>query len=58
MSDKKHGPYDKWPPDSPGHLIQKINAAFEGAEPGEYIAVYVEVENPITGYHVVKQPAG
>jgi hypothetical protein len=57
MSDKKHGPYQPWPPASPGHLIQEIKDAFDGADPGEYIAVYVEVNNPISGYHVVKEPA-
>lgn len=42
----------------PGQLKQEINDMFEGANPGEYTALIVKVENPITGYQVVKQPVG
>jgi hypothetical protein len=41
----------------PGQLKQEIDDQFEGAAPGDYIALIVRVENPISGYQVVKQPA-
>lgn len=49
--DKKE--WKKWPP---ANLHKEIEDEFpDGTEPGEYCAVIVQVENPISGYIVVKK---
>ena len=48
------GGFKSWPGVSPGQLKNEIQAAFEGCEPGEFYALIVKVENPITGYKVIK----
>jgi len=51
------GSNSKWADLKPGQLKKLIEDKFEGAAPGEYYALIVEVTNPITGYQVIKKPA-
>jgi hypothetical protein len=58
MSNGGHGGgFKSWVGVSPGHLKQEIEDTFSGCQPGEYYALIVQVQNPITGYKVVKVEA-
>jgi hypothetical protein len=48
--------FKKWIGLPPGQLEKEINAEFKDATPGVYYALVVNVENPITGYQVIKKP--
>lgn len=54
MANGKEKPWKKWK-DKHGDLKDEIDEMFKGAEPGEYRALIVNVENPISGYIVVKE---
>ena len=45
-----------WKDLTPGHLMQEIEAAFRNCNPGDYYALVLQCENPISGYKVVKIP--
>ncbi len=55
----KNKPWKHWR-DVPqnDHLKREIDDWFRGKPPGEYCAVIVKVENPITGYKVVDVQSG
>jgi hypothetical protein len=57
MANDKERSWKDWPKVPPGQLKHEIEKEFEGAQAGEYCALLVKVENPITGYSVVKRPA-
>ena len=50
------GNFKNFPNVPPGQLKHEIEEKFDGAAPGEYYALVVKVENPITGYQVIKVP--
>ena len=49
----EHGKDGHYKPVPPGHLWQEIKDIYENAPAGEYYAVMIKVENPITGYRVL-----
>ncbi len=48
--------HGKWGELKPSDLKKAIENAFANATPGTYYALKVDVNNPISGYHVVKDP--
>ena len=52
-----HG-WKSWPDVPPGQLKHEIAEAFANAAAGTYPALEVKVENPITGYRVMRPGGG
>jgi hypothetical protein len=48
------GSWKDWKSVTPGHLKQEIEDMFRDCEPGEYYALVVKCNNPISGYQVIK----